>query len=106
MKKMLVIGDGDSVFVKDFINQYHKEGVIVDLISYGKSGKNETVRLQKNFQIKLGFNFSAVKNFFEFRNNIIDKMDGTIYVENFKPAGRKFTIILPRKSEVELWIYY
>lgn len=34
--------------------------------------------------------------------NIIDKMDGTIYVENFKPAGRKFTIILPRKSEVEL----
>lgn len=75
MRKMLVIGDGDSVFVKDFINQYHKEGVIVDLISYGKSGKNEAIRLQKNFQIKLGFNFSAVKNFFEFRNNIIDKMD-------------------------------
>lgn len=77
MKKMLVIGDGDSIFVKDFINQYHKgkEGVIIDLISFGKDETNEVVRLQKNFHTKLGFSFSAVKNFFEFRNNIIGKMD-------------------------------
>lgn len=75
MKKMLVIGDGDSIFIKDFINQYHKQGVIVDLISFGKDSKNNTVRFQKNFQVEFGFNLSSLKNFIEFRNNIIDKMD-------------------------------
>ncbi|MCG2608679.1 hypothetical protein LZZ98_09075 [Acinetobacter sp. SM34] len=75
MKKMLVIGDGDSIFVKDFINQYYKKGVVVDLISFGKEHNNLAVRFEKNFQMKLGVNFSALKNFIEFRRDIIDQMD-------------------------------
>lgn len=75
MKKMLVIGDGDSIFVKDFINQYYKQGVVVDLISFGKESKSDEVRVQKNFQMKLSFNFAAINNFIEFRNNVIDQMD-------------------------------
>lgn len=43
MKKMLVIGDGDSVFIKDFVNQYDKKGVSVDLISFGQEIKNKLI---------------------------------------------------------------
>ncbi|MFC1399550.1 hypothetical protein NYY63_18055 [Acinetobacter lactucae] len=75
MKKMLVIGDGDSVFVKDFIHQYDKQGVIIDLISLGKGEKIHAVRIQKNFSFQLGFSLSAFKNFFTFRNSIIEQMD-------------------------------
>ncbi len=75
MKKMLVIGDGDSVFVKDFIHQYDKQGVIIDLISLGKGEKSHAVRIQKNFSFQLGFSLSAFKNFFTFRNSIIEQMD-------------------------------
>ncbi|WP_426455679.1 glycosyltransferase [Acinetobacter sp. KB005] len=74
MQKMLVIGDGDSAFVKDFITQYHKRGVLVDLISYGKENNNE-VRIQKNFHVQLGLSFSSLKNFYKFRTEIIDKID-------------------------------
>ena len=66
MKKMLVIGDGDSVFVKDFIYQYSKQGVIIDLISLGKAEKNQAVQIQKNFQFQSGFGLSSIKNFFNF----------------------------------------
>jgi len=75
MKKMLVIGDGNSVFVKDFIHQYSKQGVIIDLISLGKAEKNQAVKVQKNFQFKSGFGLSSIKNFFNFRNSIIEQMD-------------------------------
>lgn len=75
MKKMLVIGDGDSVFVKDFIFQYSKQGVIIDLISLGKGEKNQVVQVQKNFQFKQGVGLSSIKNFFDFRNSILDEMD-------------------------------
>lgn len=72
---MLVIGDGDSVFVKDFIYQYSKQDVIIDLISLGKGEKNHAVRVQKNFTFKLGLSLSSIKNFFDFRTSIIDQMD-------------------------------
>ena len=72
---MLIIGDGDSVFVKDFIYQYNKQDVIIDLISFGTAEKHHSVRLQKNFQFKLGLSLSSIKNFFDFKNSIIDQMD-------------------------------
>lgn len=47
MKKILVIGNSDSIFVKDFINQYHKMDYIVDLISFGNQSLLGSVRYQK-----------------------------------------------------------
>lgn len=44
MKKILIIGSADSVFVKDFIAQIAAQGVIIDLISFSESPKNKTVR--------------------------------------------------------------
>lgn len=74
MKKMLVIGDGDSVFIKDFVNQYDKKGVSVDLISFGQEIKNKFVRTQKNITVKFGFSFSALNSLFEL-SKIIDELD-------------------------------
>ncbi|WP_416040834.1 glycosyltransferase [Acinetobacter lactucae] len=44
MKKILVIGNGDSVFVKDFIYQYESKGCVIDLISWGSEKKIDGVR--------------------------------------------------------------
>jgi len=47
-KQILIIGTGDSVFVKDFIDQYEKRGVTVDLISTGQAEISKSVRTQIN----------------------------------------------------------
>ncbi|MCU4392052.1 hypothetical protein KTH73_15130 [Acinetobacter courvalinii] len=107
MKKILVIGNGDSIFVKDFINQYNKIGVLVDLISYGKESMNENVRLQKNFPIRLGLSFSAIKNFYKFRSEVIDKMDNdydavVIHFINFALGPHIFSLKKKTKKVVSV----
>jgi len=47
-KQILVIGPGDSIFVKDFISQYEKRGVTVDLLSTNRAGGLKSVRTQIN----------------------------------------------------------
>jgi hypothetical protein len=44
MKKMLIIGNADSIFIKDFILQYAAKNYIIDLISYGFEDQIEGVR--------------------------------------------------------------
>lgn len=44
MKKILIIGNADSIFVKDFILQYAAKNYIIDLISYGFEDQIEGVR--------------------------------------------------------------
>lgn len=48
MKKILVIGNGDSIFVKDFIAQYSKREFTIDLISLGEAPQILGVRRQAN----------------------------------------------------------
>lgn len=48
MKKILVMGNGDSVFIKDFIRQYSTRQCVVDLISLGTEEPIKGVRYQSN----------------------------------------------------------
>lgn len=63
MKKILVIGNGDSIFVKDFINQYLTNDFIIDLYSDGSQTPIEGVRKQVNYnELKSRNNFSNLYN--------------------------------------------
>lgn len=60
---MLVIGDGNSIFVKDFIAQYAKNGTVVDLIT--TSSENvQGVRHQK--KVTMGSSSIRVLRFFHY----------------------------------------
>jgi hypothetical protein len=48
MKKMLILGDADSIFIKDFVGQYAQRGYIIDLISLGNGPLVDGVRHQRN----------------------------------------------------------
>jgi hypothetical protein len=55
MRKILVIGNGDSIFVRDFINQYSQRDCIVDLISLGHQPLLMGVRHQRNCTVNPSF---------------------------------------------------
>jgi len=72
MKKILVVGNGDSIFVKDFIRQYKMRDVVIDIISYGQEKKIKNIRHQYNCieytsnkvlnQINVFLNFRKILN--------------------------------------------
>lgn len=82
MSKILVVGNGDSVFVKDFIRQYNKNNTVVDLISYGQESRIEGVRYQYSLGVPLNYKLSSqLSVFLNFRkalNEIENNYDAIV----------------------------
>ena len=76
MKKMLIIGNSDSIFIKDFINQYVNDNFIIDVISYGFENKIKGVRALKLCSIENpSFSFINQYRIYKKIENGLKKMD-------------------------------
>lgn len=102
MNKILVIGDGDSIFVKDFINQYIRKGSIVDLISFGSDMLLGGVRKQKRVfassPVKPIYHFQSFKSLAKAINDMDDNYNSIIiHYVNFNIAPHIYQ--LKKKSQ-------
>ena len=71
MRKILIIGSGDSIFVKDFIKQMASQNVIVDLLSVSSVEKLTDVRSQINMysnEKKENFLYRQLRVFFDIKH--------------------------------------
>lgn len=78
MKKILVIGSADSVFVKDFISQVSAQGVIVDLISFSEFQGGNNVRHGESVVPNIKARFGIVMRQFDLylrTRRALQKMD-------------------------------
>ena len=51
MKKILIIGEGDCIFLKDFVRQMYNKNILVDLLTF--NGKAEIGYSRKQVNILL-----------------------------------------------------
>lgn len=102
MKKILVVGNGDSIFVKDFIYQYKMINTVIDIISYGQEEKINNVRYQYNCLEGKSNKFLEQINIFINLREILNKLDNDydaiiIHFIYFNLAPHIFT--LKKKSK-------
>lgn len=70
MKKILVIGNGNSIFVRDFISQYSARATSVDLLSLAKAERVPVVKNQVNCDMSKASLFGKLGRFINITSQI------------------------------------